>query len=97
MGIAVHKQYGLLDTIFSYIFQFGPPGKYLYLSPKNRLSMGRRSRPRIVDFLYLFIDMFLEVQDEKYSQILYLIDYIVYGPQFPEKKTGILPNRSKLV
>ena len=25
-----HKQYSLLDTVFSYIFHFGPPGKYLY-------------------------------------------------------------------
>ena len=26
---SAHKQYSLLDTIFSYIFGFGPPGKYL--------------------------------------------------------------------
>ena len=85
MGIAGHKQYSLLDTIFNYIFHFGPPGKYLYLSHKHRLSVGRRSRPRIVGFLDLFIDMFLEVQNERYSLILYLIDYIAYGPQFPHK------------
>ena len=24
-----HKQYSLLDTIFNYIFYFGPPGKHL--------------------------------------------------------------------
>ena len=30
VGISVHKQYSLLDTIFSYRFDFGPPGKYLY-------------------------------------------------------------------
>ena len=33
-----HKQSSLLDTIFNYIFHFGAPGKYLYLSPQNRLS-----------------------------------------------------------
>ena len=36
-----HKQYSLLDTIFNYIFYFGPPGKHLYLSPQNPLLVGR--------------------------------------------------------
>ena len=40
-----HKQYSLLDTIFNHIFHLGPPGKYLYSSPKNQLYVGRRSRP----------------------------------------------------
>ena len=44
---------------------YGPPGKYLYLSSKNRLPVGRRSR--LVGFLDLFINIFLEVQNEKYS------------------------------
>ena len=39
------EQHSLLDTIFDYIFSFGPPGKYLYLSPQNLLHVGRRSRP----------------------------------------------------
>ena len=39
------EQYSLLDTIFDYIFYFGPPGKYLYSSPQNPLHVGRRSRP----------------------------------------------------
>ena len=39
---------------------------------------------RIVYFLGR-IDIFLEVQNEKYGQILYLIDNIAYGPQFPHK------------
>ena len=30
-------------------------------------------------FLDFFIDIFLEVQDKKYSKIVYLIDYITYG------------------
>ena len=33
----------------------------------------------VVDFGDLNIDIFLEVQDKKYSQRLYLIDYIAYG------------------
>ena len=36
-----HKQYNILDTIFNYIFYFGPPGKHLYLSPQNPLHVGR--------------------------------------------------------
>ena len=39
------EQHSLLHTIFDYIFYFGPPGKYLYLSPQNLLHVGRRSRP----------------------------------------------------
>ena len=41
VGIAVHEQYSLLDTIYNYIFHFGPPGKHLYLSPQNSLHVGR--------------------------------------------------------
>ena len=36
----------------------------------------------VVDFLYFFIGISLEVQDKKYSKILYLIDYIAYGLHF---------------
>ena len=85
MVLILSPQYSLVDIIFNYTFHFGPPGKYLYLSPKHRLSVGRRSRPQIVVFLDFSIDIFLEVQKEKYSWILYLIDYIAYGPQFPRK------------
>ena len=42
VGISVQKQYSLLDTIFKYMFYFGPPGKYLYLSPQIPLSLLRR-------------------------------------------------------
>ena len=34
VGIAVHEQYSLLDTMFDYICHFGPLGTYLYLSSK---------------------------------------------------------------
>ena len=47
-----HKQYSLLDTIFNYIFDFGHPGKHLYLSPKNPLHVGRRSRPACSRFSF---------------------------------------------
>ena len=53
-----HKQSSLLDTIFNYIFYFGAPGKYLYLSPQNPLSVGRRSRPRDSRFSLLFYRYF---------------------------------------
>ena len=33
----------------------------------------------VVGFLDFVIDIFLKVQDQKYSYILYLIDYIAYG------------------
>ena len=33
------EQHSLLDTIFDNIFDFGPPGKYLYLSPQNLLHV----------------------------------------------------------
>ena len=51
-----HKQSSLLDTISNYIFYFGAPGTYLYLSP-----------PRIIDFLDFSIDTFLELQNITYS------------------------------
>ena len=35
--ISAHRQYGRLHTIFNYMFNFGPPGKYLYRSLENRL------------------------------------------------------------
>ena len=36
----------------------------------------------VVDFGDLNIDIFLEVQNKTYSQILYLIDYVVPGLHF---------------
>ena len=48
------KQSSLLNAIFNYIFDFGPPGTYLYLSPQSSLSVGRRSRPRDSRFSWLF-------------------------------------------
>ena len=56
--IEAQEQYSLIDTIVYYTFDFGPPGKYLYLSPKNPLSVGRRSRPRDSRFSQLFYRYF---------------------------------------
>ena len=42
------------------------------------MSAGEASR-HVVGFLDFCIDVFLEVQNKRYSLILYLIDYIVYG------------------
>ena len=41
------------------------------------ISAGFAGR-HVVAFGDLSIDVFLEVQNEKYSQVLYLIDYIAY-------------------
>ena len=73
------KQYSLLDTIFNYIFCLRPPGKHVYLSPQNlHMSAGEAGRHVVGCFLFV-LDIFLEVQDQRYSQILYLINYIAYG------------------
>ena len=42
------------------------------------MSAGFAGR-HVVVFLDLFIDCFLDVQNKRYSWILYLIDYVVYG------------------
>ena len=59
------------------------PGKYLSLGLQNPLlvHVGRLRRP-VVGFLDLFINIVLEVQNKKYSQILYLIDNVVPGLHF---------------
>ena len=76
------EQHSLLDTIFDYIFYFGAPGKYLYLSPQNLLHVGQRSWPTGSKLSWLFYNIFLDVQNQRYSQILYLIDYVVPGLHF---------------
>ena len=45
------------------------------------MSAGFADR-NVVDFGDFNIDTFLEVQDKQYSQILYLIDYVVPGLHF---------------
>ena len=38
------EQHSLLDTIFDYIFYFGPPGTHLYKNQENLLHVGRLRR-----------------------------------------------------
>ena len=47
------EQDSLLDTIFDYIFYFGPPGKHLLTSQENLLYVGRLRRPTCSGFLGL--------------------------------------------
>ena len=67
MEISVDKQYSLLDAIFNYMFSFGPPGKYLYLSLKIHYPLAGEAGRRVVGFLDFFIDIFMEVQNTTYS------------------------------
>ena len=47
------------------MFDLGPPGKDLYLSPKNHYMLAGGAGQHGVGFLNFFIDIFLEVQDKK--------------------------------
>ena len=50
-----HKQYSPLDTILTYIFHVGPPGKHLYLSkvPKHDYMAAGEAGRYVVGFLGL--------------------------------------------
>ena len=62
-----HKQSGLLDTIFNYIFILDLQEHiYKKVEKTDYPSAGFAGR-RIVGFGDLSIDMFLEVQNKKYS------------------------------
>ena len=54
---------------------------YKQIKKTYYMSVGFAGR-HVVGFEELSIDVFLEVQDKRYSQILYLIDYIAHGLQF---------------
>ena len=64
-----HKQYSLFDTIFNYISYSGPPGKHMCLSdvPKTHYMSASEAGRHVVGFLDFFIDVFLVVQDQRYS------------------------------
>ena len=47
---------------------------------------------KVVGFVDLSIDIFLEVQNEKYSEILYLIEYNAHGVHFCSKITNLNEN-----
>ena len=46
---------------------------------KTYYMSARFAGRHVVGFRNLSIDMFLEVQDQRYSQTFYLIDYIAHG------------------
>ena len=46
---------------------------------KTYYMLAGEAGQHVVGFEDLSIDIFLEVQNEKYSQIVYLTDYIAYG------------------
>ena len=53
------------------------------------------------EFRSIWICIFLEVQNKTYSEILYLINYIAYGPKFQHKnrnppQIGSNPKKSRL-
>ena len=56
--------------MLTFTLYFGPPGN-IY----KQVSVGRR----VLEFWDLHIDIFLEVQEKKYSLSLCLIYYIAYG------------------
>ena len=83
------------------MFDFAP-GKHLYLRKSSKPTTCRPAKPadiRHVVFFEFFINVFLEVQNEKYSSILYLIDCIAYGLDLwygisatvPQPRCGVPP------
>ena len=48
-------------------------------APKTHYMSAGETGRHVVGFLDLLIDVFLEVQNKRYSQICYLIDYIAYA------------------
>ena len=76
------EQHSLVDAICDYIFYLGASGKYLPLNPKNNYMSAGEAGRHVVGFLDSFIEIDLEVQNKRYSQILYLIDYVVPGLHF---------------
>ena len=76
------EQHSLLDTIFDYILYFGSPGKHLYLSLQTYYMSAGFAGRHVVGVGDLSTDVFLEVQSKRYSQMLYLIDYVVPGLHF---------------
>ena len=51
---------------------------YTQVPKTHYMSVGEAGR-HVVGFLDLFIDVFLEIQNKRYSKILYLIDCVAYG------------------
>ena len=62
-----HKQYSLLDTIFDYIFILDLQENIYKKVKKTYYMSAGFAGQHVVDFGDLNIDIFLEVQDKKYS------------------------------
>ena len=63
-----HKQCSLLDTIFNYIFFILDLQENIYKKVRETYYMSAGfAGQHVVDFGDLNIDIFLEVQDKKYS------------------------------
>ena len=76
------EQHSQLDTIFDNIFICEPPGTYLFKVLKTYYMLAGETGQHVVGFLDIFIDIFLEIQNKRYSKILYLVDYVVPGLHF---------------
>ena len=57
----------LVHTIFNCIFDFGPPGTHLQKSQENYYMSAGFAGRHVVGFWDLSIDVFLEVQNQRYS------------------------------
>ena len=73
-----HRQYSVVGTIFNYTVILNIQ-EHICKKIKTIYCM---SAGDVVGIGDLSIDVFLEVQSKRYSQILYLIDYVVPGLHF---------------
>ena len=75
---AISNIRSLLDAISNYVFYFGSPGK-THRKVKTTYFPSAGFAGRQSGFEDLSIDVFLEIQNQKHSKILYPIGYIAYG------------------
>ena len=78
------KPCSLLHAMFDYIFYIVAQERIYTGVPKSHFAGGH-----VVGFLNFVISVFLEVQDQRYSQILYLIDYIAYSAHHNYTRGGL--------
>ena len=72
----------LLDTMFDYMFIWDLQENIYKQVKKTYYMLAGEAGQYVVSFEDLNIDIFLEVQNKRYSQILYLMDYVVPGLRF---------------
>ena len=70
-----HKQYSLLDTILNYIFILHLQENIYTQVPKKHYMSAGEAGWHVAGAFDISMDVFLEVQDQKYSSMLYDIDY----------------------